>query len=146
MLFRRKEATDINDIKEAMLPEEPMHVQEPRAVSVPTSAPLFVKVDKYREILSGIQEMKIFVSGTRQLFNVLHELETVRSDAINIMRATIQRLEKSIVEIDSELLRPRGVGVSDVVQGNVEAQHLEDSLTELQTQLAGLRKELQEIK
>lgn len=129
-----------------MLPDEPAHIQEPRTVSAPTSAPLFVKVDKYREILSGIQEMKIFVSGTRQLFNVLHELETVRTDAINIMRATIQRLEKSIVEIDSELLRPRGVGVSDVVQGNVEAQHLEDSLTELQTQLAGLRKELQELK
>ena len=136
---------DINEIKEAMLPEEPVPVQNVQAIKT-VSAPLFVKVDKYREILSGVQEMKIFISGTRQLFNVLHELETVRADAINIMRATIQRLEKSIVEIDAGLLRPRGVGMSDIVQGNAEAQHLEESLTDLQTQLAGLRKELQELK
>lgn len=136
---------DINEIKEAMLPEEPVPVQNVQGIKT-VSAPLFVKVDKYREILSGVQEMKIFISGTRQLFNVLHELETVRADAINIMRATIQKLEKSIVEIDAGLLRPRGVGMSDIGQGNAEAQHLEESLTDLQTQLAGLRKELQELK
>ncbi len=144
MLFRKREL-GTEEIKESMLPEAPVfsapsHAEEPKTFS----APLFVKVDKYREILSSVQEMKIFVSSTRQLFNVLHELETVRSDAISIMKATIQRLEKSVIEIDSGLLRPRGV--SEIAHGNAETQHLENSLTELQAQLAGLRKELQELK
>jgi hypothetical protein len=106
-------------------------------------APLFVKVEKYREILTTLQEMKLFVSGVKQLFAILHELETVRGDAINVMRATVQRLEKSMMEVDSELLRPRGVSLGDI---SPSEGHIENTLEDLQNQLAELRKELQSMR
>ncbi|MFH0832512.1 MAG: hypothetical protein V1900_02210 [Candidatus Aenigmatarchaeota archaeon] len=109
-----------------------------------SAAPLFVKVEKYREILNDIQEMKVFVSGLKQLFNIIHELETVRSDALNILRTTTQRLEKSIIEIDSALLRPRGLEIEP--HGEAEVSHIEDSLQDLQRQLSLLRKDLQGLK
>ncbi len=155
MLFRKEKKEDLEEIKNAMeevpmplsaeplspepLPVEPSYPEIKREIS----APLFVKVEKYREILSSVQEMKIFISGVRQLFNVLNELEAVRSDAIKIMRATVQRLEKGVLEIDTELLRPRGLMAES--RGE-EASHIQTSLEELQRQLADLKTELQEMR
>ena len=104
---------------------------------------LFVKVDKYREVLTTLQELKLFVSGVKHLFGIMHEIEAVRTDAMNIMRATVDRLEKSIIEIDSELLRPRGVTLTDYDRTGSEITHVEQSLTDLQNQLSDLRRQLQ---
>lgn len=147
MLFRKERKDELEDIKNAM-EEEPTVLPPPmepnyQDVKREISAPLFVKVEKYREILSSVQEMKIFIAGVRQLFNILNELEAVRSDAIKIMRATLQRLEKGVLEIDNELLRPRGLIAE--ARGE-EASHIESSLEELQRNLADLRRELQEMK
>lgn len=146
MLFRKERKDDLEEIKNAM-EEGPTEMATPeptfQEVKREISAPLFVKVEKYREILSSVQEMKIFISGVRQLFNILNELEAVRSDTIKIMRATVQRLEKGVLEIDTELLRPRGLVAE--ARGE-EATHIESSLEELQRQLGDLRRELQEMK
>ncbi|MFH0949151.1 MAG: hypothetical protein V1802_01560 [Candidatus Aenigmatarchaeota archaeon] len=108
-------------------------------------APLFVKVEKYKEILITIQELKTFLVGMKQLFSVMHELESVRSDALNILRATLQRVEKNVVEIDSEFLRPKGLDLP-ITRDDMELRHIETSLSDLQHQLGTLRKELSEFK
>lgn len=108
-------------------------------------APLFVKVEKYRELLSTVQTMKVFVSGIKQIFNVLQELETVRAESLKTMRASVQKLERSVTEMDTELLRPRGVDFTDLVESEDDVRHIEDSLTDLQKQIAALRRELKEL-
>ncbi len=153
-----KNIRDMKDIKQA-IEEQPAHEGIPAlpAMALPPafpahgyslhereqSAPLFVKVEKYREVITSIQEMKLFISGVKDTFSILQELENVRSDAINIMKVTVQRLEKATMELDSELLRPRGVNISPFEQGETEAKHIESSLTELQKQLLELKQELQ---
>jgi hypothetical protein len=151
MLFRKKdEKSDLYDIKEIMdepLEEvptaPPLQKQAISHMQQELGAPLFVKVDKYREVLTTLQEVKLFMAGVKQLFGLVNEIEAVRSDAVNIMRATVDRLEKSIVEIDSELLRPRGVTMTDYDRTSSEIGHVEQSLTDLQNQLADLRRQLQ---
>jgi len=148
MFFSKRKANE--EIKQAVeltedVPEMPA-VQEEQATMPAETAPLFVKVDKYKEILSSIQEMKIFISATRQIFSVMYELESIRGDALKILKATLQRLEKSVAEIDTDLLRPRGFDSSDVTHGEAEVHQIEGSLTELQKQLADLRRGLQEMK
>jgi len=105
-------------------------------------APLFVKVEKYREALAAIAEMKVFVSGMKQLFVVVNDIEALRTDAMKIMRATVQRLDKAIIEIDTELLRPKGFEMQ-LPTGEIEVHQIEDSLTDLQKQLATLKRELE---
>jgi hypothetical protein len=100
--------------------------------------PLFVKVDKYHSVISSIKEMKTFVSGTMQLFEVMEELETVRDDAIGIMKVTAKHLEEKLANVDASLLRPFG----DVP----DPQPQETSLAELQKQLAALKLELAKLK
>ncbi len=159
MLFRKDEdmKKDMKDIKRAVedaeqlpaedempfssvrpFPAKEMH-QEP-------SAPLFVKVEKYREVISNIQEMKLFVAGVKDIFAIMQEIEHIRAEALNTMKVTVQRLEKSVVEMDAELLRPRGVNISPFPHGEEEAKHIESSLSELQKQLLELRQEIQGIR
>ena len=161
MIFRKKKDTreDFSEIKNAIdsdLDEndEPEPQPQPENAYQPEyappvqeeSAPLFVKVDKYKEILTSIQEIKIFVSGMKQLFNIIHDLETVREEALKIMRATIQRFERCIVEIDTELLRPKGADIGIVPRGTEEVRHIETSLGDLQKQLSSLREDLKDFK
>ena len=137
MLFRKKYCTpQVEDIKEVIQDEEIPSVTEKE------EAPLFVKVEKYQSVLSDIAEIKAFISSMKNLFNVFQELENVRQDSLKMLRATIQRLEKSVIEIDSELLRPKGI----VSAGSDNIQHIEDSLTELQKQLGMLKSELESIR
>ena len=145
MFFKKdKPSKDMREIKNIMdMPEEHEEMPLP-VVERETGAPLFVKVDKYRDIIKTIQELKLFVSSTKQVFIVLQEADNLRADAINVLRATVQRLERSILEIDSELLRPHGVGISDTKSS--EVGHLESSLEELQKQLMDLKRELQGMK
>ena len=152
-MFFKKEREDIKEIKEAVMPEEIpipeefMREEVPRGEASPVDekgAPLFVKVDKYKEVLRDVQELKVFISGMKQLFSILNDLENVRNDSLKIMRATMQRLERTVVEIDTELLRPRGFELPTHEEEDIH--HIEDSLTDLQKQLATLRKELQELK
>jgi hypothetical protein len=107
-------------------------------------APLFVKVEKYREVLGHIGEIKTFVNGVKQIFVLQDELDGVRTDALRMLRSSIQRLERSIEEVDSGLLRP--VGLEVFPHGDVEMKHVEESLTRLRSQLSNLRKELEGLK
>ncbi len=144
MFFKKDKGREVREIKEIMdMPEEEEMPHMP-AIERETSAPLFVKVDKYRDIIKTIQELKLFVASTKQVFGVLQEVENLKSDALNVLRATVQRLERSILEIDSELLRPHGVGITDTKSS--EVGHLESSLEELQKQLLELKRELQDMK
>jgi len=112
----------------------------------PKELPLFVKVEKYDEIIRNIEEIKILLSGIRQVFDILNELEIIRIDAIKIIRATIQRLEKTLLEMDSELLRPKGTRPEDIGVKDVETARIEDALTDLQKQLHALRQNLESLK
>jgi len=143
-----EKAEDQTKLTEDEVPYTPDTHKMPFMPSIPDSrdAPLFVKVDKYKEVLSLIQEMKVFISGIKQLFNILQDLEALRIDAIKIMKATIQRLERRMIEMDSDLLRPKGYEAPLMSPVEAEASHVEDSLTELQGEIARMRRELEGLK
>lgn len=151
MLFRKRSEKDeeMRDIKEVMeqpieeMPTAPIITKQTLAVQQDIAAPLFVKVDKYREVLTTLNEVKLFMSGVKQLFNLMNEIETVRNDALNIMRATVDRMERAVVEIDSDLLRPKGISLAGYDRTSSEIMHVEQTLGDLQNQLLDLKRELQ---
>ncbi len=149
MFFRKKQQEqklELDEIKEAMKVDEEEPLQEQHfQIKERESAPLFVKVEKYRHIIETVQDMKSFVSGIKQLFVVMHEIEDIRAEALNMMKATVQRLEKNITDIDNEMLMPKGLEMQ-VEHDEVELSHVESSLLDLQKQLSSLKKELQEFR
>jgi len=137
--------------EEYPVPASAMAAPAPRAIPMPAAstglapatntAPMFVKVEKYKEIIDSLQEIRNFVNGIKQIFVVVSEIENIRNDAFKMMRVSVQRLEKAAVEIDQELLRP--IGFETYPHGEAERGHVEESLTELQDQIAKLRSELE---
>jgi hypothetical protein len=138
---READMIETESIKTEPFPEPPkIEEKEPHTEEY---APLFVKVEKYRDILRLLGEIRSFISGLKQLFVVISEIEGIRDDAMKIMRATVSRLEKAAAEIDAELLRP--VGLEPFPAGEIELKHIETSLSDLQRQLAALRDEVEKL-
>src|SRR3989344_6448218 len=160
---------DLKEIKEAMtvedketeehddilgledLPETPSSPQPqvPQTYKMPAKeegAPLFVKVDKYRALIISVEDMKNYIEGLKQLFNVMYDIETMRGDTLKILKATTVKLEKTLTEIDYELLRPKGYNTEELGVEEPDVMHLEGSLTDLQRQLQELKRELQELR
>ena len=105
-------------------------------------APLFVKIEKYKEVITNIQEVKILLKGLKNVFNLLYEIEQVRNDAVKLLSTTLQRIERSLIELDASLLRPgefEPYTTSDM--GSIE-----QALSQLTQQLSALRSELEKTK
>ena len=150
MFFKKERDRDFDDIKDEVIEDEPVRLQpqirtrEEMPTHQDAGAPLFVKVDKYRDLIASVQELKLYLGATRSIFALFTDLEAVRAESLNVLRATVQRLERTITEMDTELLRPRGVSVPE--QDAAEVHHIENSLNDLHQQLHGLKRELQGLK
>ena len=103
-------------------------------------APVFIKVEKYKEIISTIEEIKILLRGTKQIFSILSEIEGIRDDALKILSSAIQRAERDVIAVDSYMLRPPELEIEE------KPSHIEKSLEDLQKQLQELKTELNKIK
>ncbi len=136
----------VDDGSDLGIPAEPGILPEPK-YSQPEEigAPLFIKIEKYKDVISTVQEMKLFVSSVKNVFSIMQEAEHVKQDSLGILKVTLQRLEKAVLEMDSELLRPHGISVYSY-RGEPEAKQIESSLSELQKQLLELRQELRGIR
>jgi len=127
-----------------------LHIQLPsptykdtRDDVIPESAPLFVKVEKYKEIVSSVNEVKHFITGIKQLFLVMNELQGIQQDSINMLKISVQRLEKSIEWVDHSLVRP--IGFEEPPHGEAEVRQIEQSLSDLQREISNLRKDLEKL-
>ena len=106
-------------------------------------APLFVKVDRYNEIISKLQETKDLLRGVKAAFPLLLEIDQVKKEATESLRINIQKIEKNIAELDSELMRP---GQAKLECPRPVPTHIEDSLSQLQSQLSSLRGQLEKAR
>jgi len=106
-------------------------------------APLFVKVDKYREIVASVREVQSFVSSIKHIFSLLNEAENARNKALDMLKSSVNRLERGISWVDKSLLRP--VGFKELPHGELEVRHIEESLSELQRELHSLRREMDQV-
>ncbi|MEM7826608.1 MAG: hypothetical protein QXQ40_00075 [Candidatus Aenigmatarchaeota archaeon] len=142
MQFFKKDKKE-EEIKDTEEPEPTIQIS-PKPEDI--SAPLFVKVDKYKEALLNLQEIKTLLNGLKNIFSILEEMEQVKNDAINTLRVTLQRVEKSVIELDSGLLRPADVKLKIEIEETPETKAVEDSLMELYNQLNTIRAEIEKAK
>lgn len=69
-------------------------------------APLFVKIEKYNEIITKIEEIKGFTDSLHRYFALMEEVISIKTQILNAMRALIQKVEKDIVELNAIFLPP----------------------------------------
>lgn len=121
----------------------PMEEEMPEASSG-AGAPLFIKVDKYSDLLAHVKEMKIFLATFKQTLDVIDEIETAKDDAIKILRASATRLERVLETADQELLKPEMTEQVEAA-GREEAAYVEDTLQSLKDEIDNLKKDLKQM-
>jgi len=91
---------------------EPPKSAEPIAEKFPvppTAPPLFVKVDKYQEIISSIQKLKSYSLGLRDALDALSDIEKELQNGMSVINRALDSFNSIIAMLDSKLLRIQGV-------------------------------------
>ena len=84
----------IPEVSEKIEPEEPERIphQEPTV-----SAPLFVKIEKYRNILNNLNDLKATVLMLKNALIVQKEIERTRDENINLIQSGINKIDKKLL-------------------------------------------------
>jgi hypothetical protein len=133
--------------EQAPAPQEewkPQHDEE-QMTDGPVYAPLFVKIDRYRNILSTIASIKTTVVVVKNSMSVLAELDRARQQTMSVVRDAMERIEKRLGNLDTELVRPSGFSANVPQETYSEVQGVESTLAELKGQIAQLKNELQQM-
>jgi hypothetical protein len=110
----------------------------------PSFAPLFVKIDKYRSILNSISDLKTTLIMIKNAFMIQKEIEGLRDENKKMLELAISKLDKKIITLDSEFLRPTGFE-EEFPSQMYESGGIEGVVDDLKKQIEGLKSELKTI-
>lgn len=119
-------------------------VIKPEMQKRPGFAPLFVKIDKYRSILSSISDIKTTLIMIKNAFMIQKEIEGLRDENKKMLELAISKLDKKILTLDSEFLRPTGFE-EEFPSQIYESGGIEGVVDDLKKQIEGLKTELKTI-
>ena len=115
---------DVEDFEDELgnedLPEPPAPRGPTRSVSPETfsaSPPLFVKVERYREIVGSINSIKSYLLNLRDTLDVLEEMHKEVANGIDMSHKMLDKLNMILSRLDSFFTRPH------VAEAEPEEEH-----------------------
>jgi len=75
-----------------------------------TSPPLFIKVDKYRDIIRNIRELRSYILNLRDALDVLKDMQREIANGIEIAQKTLDELSSITSSLDSFFMKPQTAG------------------------------------
>lgn len=130
---------EVDEVPEKKVEKEPER---------PMFAPLFVKLDRYRQILNLVGYLKNSITLMRNSLATLNELEKARNETVRIVYDALEKIEKGIGELDSELVRPAGYSSEDDELEKPEYRDVETvgaTIADLREQIEQLKSEVEAI-
>jgi polyhydroxyalkanoate synthesis regulator phasin len=76
-------------------------------------------------------------------FVILNELEKLKEDNMKILQEGIERLEKKVVSLDTQFLRPSGF--MEDVEETQDVEVFESTISDLSGQIQNLKAQLQSL-
>ncbi|MBI2084918.1 MAG: hypothetical protein HYT71_00180 [Candidatus Aenigmarchaeota archaeon] len=128
--------------EQALMTPEPM--PKPVIETPPMrEAPLFIKVDRYKEMLSYFGALKNDIETLRQLSSVLNSTQEMFMETNKAISSTLERTDKILESLDSEMGRPAGLNIN--MDAEAKRAEMKVSLNELKNQLEKLKSEVRSI-
>ncbi len=93
-------------------PPEPEREMERRTIPVPhggDSPPLFIKIEKYREVVRHLVEVKTYMLNLRDALDVIADVNKEIENGIDIARKTLDELNVTVTNLDSFIVRPESI-------------------------------------
>jgi hypothetical protein len=129
-------------------PQKPIQEEKPsnpvQEVPKPAFAPLFVKLEKYRNVLDSISDLKTTIIMLKNALAVQRQIEGLRDENRKFLELAIDKIDKKIFSLDTEFLRPKGFE-EEFPPANYETEGLEGVVDDLKKQIEGLKSELKTI-
>ncbi len=140
------EVKEISDMLEMKHPvSEQKQEYKTREPSRPTFAPLFVKLTRFREILSTLKYLKTSVNSIKRQLSILNKLEKLKEENLKLLNSEIKKLSDQLRKLDSEFTRPSGYveGIPEMQMQDVES--LESTIVDLKEQIEDLKSEVETV-
>ncbi|MFH1445207.1 MAG: hypothetical protein ABIF08_01865 [Nanoarchaeota archaeon] len=135
----RPDEFDINDIKEMSRPEdlemEPIPDEESSV-----APPLFIKIEKYNDIVNHIKRLKSLSLGLRDALDALGEIEKEIANGVVVANRALDGLNEIVRELDIRFAKVREMEdkrtpkhIDDYVQRSYErVEKLKDTFDEME--------------
>jgi hypothetical protein len=119
----------------------------------PSFAPLFIKIDRYRQILSAVGHLKTTMIMIKNSLITLNELDKARDETFKLVQDAIEKLEGRLDSLDQELVRPSGfqdrvpTTTHDVIEKPQyqDVETIEATIADLKGQIEQLKSELDSV-
>lgn len=113
---------------------------EPSGESFP---PLFIKIEKYKELVQSLQRLKSYALSLRDALDALNDIEKELKTGILITQKALDDFNSMIALMDSKLIR-----LSDAAEGESDyetPEHMDDYIKGVYDQISKIRDELKTI-
>ena len=133
---KKKKDESIEEIKKVV--ETEPKVEEIKEVKEENQgAPLFIKLDKYENLLKEVQEVKALQNKLKEVISSLHQVNEAMLASIKAIESLAEAIANKIDKIDRTLVRPSLPYPSH--------QPVAYEAEELEEKIASLKKELEEL-
>jgi len=125
--------------------QEPVHQPSPEPAKQEKTgfAPLFVKIDRYRNILKSLAEIKTTLALMKNAFVMLGEIDKIEDENMNVIANALDKIEKKMSALDAEFLRPSGF--EDEMSETYEVESIQGVISDLHSQIRHLKNEIQQV-
>jgi hypothetical protein len=128
------------DIEKLEKTRQPHHVE---AREDEGSPPLFIKIDKYSEVVKNMHKLKSYSLGLRDALDALADIEKELSTGLTIANRALDNFNTIISLLDAKLLRMSGVDVG--MRKEDVPEELDDYIRQVYNQMEKVKHELKTI-
>jgi hypothetical protein len=116
---------------------------ERMAEETPRMAPLFIKVDKYKEVLESIQKLKLHLKNIQFLLSFKDQINKISTENDELLYKTVQNLSQSINNFSMNFSVPRSI---NYLPKPPTEERVDQTVSDLGDKISKLREELERIR
>jgi predicted nucleic acid-binding Zn-ribbon protein len=109
----------------------------------PNLAPLFIRIDRYKQILSNIEELKSTIKELRDLLAIRKEIHRINFETDDKLEKALQRFSGSTSDFSREFVNLRGV--KHFVKEPLKEEAADGTISKLGEEIVKLKEELEKL-
>ncbi|MCD6590784.1 MAG: hypothetical protein J7K72_02315 [Candidatus Aenigmarchaeota archaeon] len=116
-------------------------------ISRPTSPPLFIKIDRYNEVIKNLRNLRNRALNLKDALDILEEIHKEIENAIDVAQKTLDEVHMLITNLDSFFLRPQAAETPiDEEYAPEGPSELDNYVKDVYSQLEKLKAQLRAIR
>ena len=109
----------------------------------PKIAPLFVKIDKYKDILDSVQKLKLSLKNIQFLLAFKEQIKRIDTENDELLHKSLHNLNQLIGQFSTNFTIPRSM---NYVPKPMAEPRVDESVSDLGEKITKLREELDKIR